>query len=69
MRVIVFIMVIGFVQSSLSHPGPTNKKGCHINSDNGRKHCHEVKKSEEEKRQLSQPIRIFKTKKPKKKKS
>lgn len=48
-RMILFFMVYLSMNLSLAHPGPTDKEGCHINSDTGRKHCHSLKEIKEEK--------------------
>ena len=42
MRMMSFLSLLFFVQICFAHPGVTDKKGCHINSDTGRKHCHKV---------------------------
>ena len=47
----------------MAHPGPVNNKGCHINSDTGRQHCHKAKQEK------SQVQRVKKTEKNKKRKN
>ncbi|MCJ8277299.1 MAG: YHYH domain-containing protein [Bdellovibrionales bacterium] len=61
-KVMVFLILFS-LNPLMAHPGPVNNKGCHINSDTGRQHCHKAKQEK------SQVQRVKKTEKNKKRKN